>query len=101
VAIPHPGKEGSPDIIYPFIGINLCTGQTKTTLATKRNLLYLATFKTPIRDESILWVTAGEHLFNHTIMILRPVFWTHLLKLFPVVYKEPLKYILVPVVIQY
>lgn len=95
MAISHPGKEGSTDIIYPLIHIYLCTGETETALTTKGNLLQFTTPKTPIGHKSILWVTTSQHFVNHIITILCVVSWILLAKLIPVTYKYLLKYILV------
>jgi len=92
--IPCPNKKSFTYIIYPFICVNLCTGETEATLATKRNLLYLTTPKTPVSYKSILWISTSQHLFNHSIIILCLVFWINLLKLSPMVYEYLLEYIL-------
>lgn len=95
MAIPRPGEERPSYIIYPLICVYLCTGETETALATERNLLYLTTPEASISHKPVLRISASQHLFNYSIIILRLGFWIHRLKLSPVIYEYLLEYILV------
>ena len=91
----HPGKKSSIYIIYPFTCVYLCTGETKTALATEGNLLHLTALKAPERHKSIFQISASQHLLDRLIVILYLISRIHLLKLRPVVYEYLFKYILI------